>query len=124
MLSDSETSLSLQIKEIFRLFQSLVQSVRISPILAKMTRSKDVSPTGEHDKKHANKKKNGVCGKQEPNAKGKNKALKPRKKQNQLFKVLSCQQKGIEYAEILRVDFKCFQAKGEGSYLNDNDRAL
>ena len=53
-----------------------------------------------------------------------NKALKPRKKQTQLFKVLSCQQKGIEYAEILRVDFKCFQAKGEGSYLNDNDRAL
>ena len=53
MLSVSETSLLFSKQRFFDFFKSLVQSVRISPILAKMTISKDVSPTAQHDKVEA-----------------------------------------------------------------------
>ena len=79
MLSEAKHLFYFAKLGIFRL--RLVQSVRISPILAKMTKGLDVSLRTQHDK-------------------------------------------GKAYAEILRVDFKCFQAKGEGSYLEVNDRAL
>ena len=77
MLSDSETSL-LANKRDFSTFsksrairKDFTHTCKNDKKKVKMTRSKDVSPTAQHDKKHANKKKNGVCGKQEPNAKGK-----------------------------------------------------